>query len=115
MPDKQMQNSTIFSRLYDLLLDRKKTLPDNSYTTSLFQAGKEKISQKILEETSELAEAYLEQGLKHRIVHETADLFYHVFVLMTDSGVTLHEVESELERRFGVSGLEEKASRKKTD
>ena len=114
MPDKQIRNSDIFSRLFDLLSDRKKTLPDNSYTTTLFRAGKEKISEKIVEECSELVESYQENSAKKQIVHETADLFYHAFVLLVDSGTTLHEIESELERRFGVSGLDEKASRKKT-
>lgn len=113
MPDKQIRNSNIFSRLFDVLSDRKTTLPDDSYTTTLFRAGKGKISEKTAEECSELLEAYRENSAKNQIVHETADLFYHVFVLLVDVGVTLHEIESELERRFGVSGLEEKASRNK--
>ena len=112
MSDKQTENSTVFSRLFDLLSNRKANLPKNSYTTSLFRDGKKKISLKIKEESLELIEAYQGNGAKNQIIHETADLFYHVFVLLVDFGVALPEIETELERRFGISGLEEKASRK---
>ena len=76
--------------------------------------GIEAIGAKVVEEAAELVEAAGESGSGGRdhLIHETADLVYHVFVLLGYRDVSLREVESELTRRFGTSGLDEKASRK---
>jgi phosphoribosyl-ATP pyrophosphohydrolase len=95
----------------EVLFQRKSDLPGNSYTTTLFLAGKSKISAKVFEECTELIDAFTEEKDKKSVIHETADLFYHVFVLLTDCGVSLNDIEAELVRRFGISGLEEKAAR----
>src|SRR5205085_10411008 len=86
---------------------------EKSYTASLLAGGVEKIGRKITEEAAEVVGAAGEsgdEGRKH-LVHEAADLIYHLFVMLAARGATLDEVEAELARRFGISGLEEKASR----
>ena len=88
---------------------------EKSYTAKLLAGGVEKIGRKIMEEAAELVEAAgepEEKGRQHTI-YEAGDLLYHTLVLLTARGVRLAEVEDELARRFGVSGLEEKASREK--
>jgi phosphoribosyl-ATP pyrophosphohydrolase len=95
--------------------DRKRTMPPKSYTTSLFQGGAAKIGSKILEEAHEVVEAAHEPGPAARghLLYESADLIYHLFVMLGHHGISLAEVEAELARRFGISGIEEKASRTK--
>lgn len=86
---------------------------EKSYTTKLLKGGAEKIGPKVTEEAAELVEAASEEGDAGRehFIYEAGDLLYHTLVLMRWRGVELSEVESELARRFGVSGLTEKASR----
>ena len=93
--------------------DRKANPPAKSYTTALFQGGVAKIGGKILEEAGEVVEAAGEPGDAGRshLICEAADLIYHLFVLLGHRDVKLPEVEAELARRFGLSGLDEKAAR----
>jgi phosphoribosyl-ATP pyrophosphohydrolase len=95
--------------------DRRANPPPNSYTARLFEGGVKKIRTKIIEEAAELFEAAAEPGDAGRshVVYEAADLVYHLFVLLASQGITLTELEQELGRRFGTSGLDEKASRGK--
>lgn len=92
---------------------RKTAAPDTSYTAGLFAGGVDAIGAKITEEASEVVEAARESGDAGRIhlTHEAADLVYHLCVLLAHRGVSLADVEEELARRFGTSGLAEKASR----
>ncbi|BBO31636.1 phosphoribosyl-ATP diphosphatase [Lacipirellula parvula] len=86
---------------------------DKSYTAKLLAGGVAKIGPKVTEEAAEVVEAAAEPdeaGREHTI-REAADVVYHLMVLMAARGVELAEVECELARRFGMSGLEEKASR----
>jgi phosphoribosyl-ATP pyrophosphohydrolase len=86
-----------------------------SYTSELLAGGVEKIGAKIIEEAAEVVEAAGEPdatGREH-FIREVGDLFYHVMVMMRQRNCTLADLEAELARRFGVSGLEEKAARKK--
>lgn len=105
--------STAFAQLMATIEDRKTNPPARSYTTSLFEGGVEKIGRKILEEANEMIEAADEPGDQGRshFIHETADLIYHMFVMLGHRGIKLEEVEAELGRRFGISGLDEKAAR----
>lgn len=86
---------------------------DKSYTAKLLVGGVARIGPKVTEEAAEVVEAAgepEEAGRQHTI-REAADVVYHLMVLLAARGVTLDEVERELARRFGMSGLEEKASR----
>ena len=109
--------SQILRKLMDVINDRRETMPERSYTTSLFQGGVDRIGSKVREEAEELIEAASECGplpaiepMQH-VTHEAADLFYHAMVLMAQCQVDLTDVEAELARRFGISGIDEKASR----
>lgn len=104
---------TIVNRLMDVIEDRKRNLPEKSYTTTLFKGGVAKIGAKITEEAGEVIEAATELGeAGHRhLVHEASDLLFHLCVLLAHQSISWSEVEDELARRFGISGLDEKASR----
>lgn len=85
----------------------------SSWTAKLLAGGLEKIGPKVTEEAAELVEAAGEPGDAGRdhFVYEAADLVYHALVLCHWRGVELAEVEQELARRFGTSGIEEKKNR----
>lgn len=108
-----MSDSSIFSQLMAVIEDRKINPPEKSYTTSLFQGGVSKIGGKLVEEVNEILEAASEppDTRNAHLVHEAADMIYHLLVLLGHCDVPLSDVEAELRRRFGVSGLEEKAAR----
>jgi phosphoribosyl-ATP pyrophosphohydrolase len=93
--------------------DRKRNPPAKSYTTKLFAGGIDLIGDKIVEEATEVVEAARELGPEGRAhtIYEAGDVLYHLFVLLGHLDIRLDEVESELARRFGISGLDEKASR----
>jgi len=108
-----MSEANVFEQLMTIIEDRKANPPERSYTTSLFQGGIDKIGGKILEEAAEVVDAAREPGEDGHghLVYEAGDLIYHLFVLLGHKDVKLSEVEAELARRFGVSGLDEKAAR----
>lgn len=108
-----MSNSNVFSQLMAVIKDRKANPTARSYTTSLFQGGVAKIGGKIIEEANEVVAAGAEPAdtRQHHVVHEAADLIYHLFVLLGHCDIPLEQLEAELWRRFGVSGLDEKAAR----
>ena len=87
--------------LYKLLLDRKEKLPENSYTTYLFQKGREKILKKVGEECTEVVIAAM-KGDKAETVVEISDLCYHVLVLMAEEGITTGDILRELSSRHVV-------------
>ncbi len=103
----------ILDQLMAVIAGRKSDPPDRSYTASLLQGGVDRIGAKIVEEADEVVEAAKEAGAAGRghLVHEAADLIYHLFVILAHSDVGLAEVRAELARRFGVSGLDERESR----
>ena len=107
------QNDTILARLMAVIEDRKTQMPEHSYTTKLFRGGVDKIGAKVREESEEVIEAAGETGEEGRqhLIREAADLIYHLCVMLGHRGVGLGEVEAELARRFGMSGLDEKAAR----
>jgi phosphoribosyl-ATP pyrophosphohydrolase len=88
---------------------------EKSYTSQLLVGGVNAIGAKVLEEAAEVVEAAGEPGDAGRehFIREVGDLIYHLLVLMRYRECSLADVEAELARRFGVSGLEEKAARKK--
>ncbi len=87
--------------LYELLLDRKATKPQGSYTTYLFEKGLDKILKKIGEESTEVIIAAKAQDKKETI-YEIADLAYHVMVMMVENGISLAEVHEELASRHVI-------------
>jgi|TARA_B110000014_G_scaffold260155_1_gene249355 phosphoribosyl-ATP pyrophosphohydrolase len=96
-----------------ILEKRKGSSANSSYTKSLFDKGLKEILSKVSEESEELIEAAVsqEENKKKKLIHETADLWFHTMVLLSHEGINAEEVLDELETRFGVSGLDEKASR----
>jgi phosphoribosyl-ATP pyrophosphohydrolase len=96
------------------IADRASRPDERSYTSQLLAGGIAKIGAKVTEEASEVVEAADETGDagQEHFIREAADLLYHLMVLMRYKNCSLADVEAELARRFGVSGLEEKAGRK---
>ena len=105
------EGAQIVGRLAQILAARRDSATgDKSYTRSLLDAGMPKILAKIAEESGELA-AELPDGDDDKVVHETADLLFHVMVGLTARRIPIERVFAELARRFGTSGHVEKASR----
>ncbi len=111
--DTTDQTDATFVRLMRVIEDRRANPPERSYTTKLFSGGVAKIGEKILEEAQEVVDAAGEGGRAghEHLVYEAADLIYHLFVMLGYRDVALEEVQAELARRFGTSGLDEKESR----
>ncbi len=105
-----MGQRSLFARLVAVIDQRKHASPDTSYVASLLSGGTERISGKVLEEADEFCRA-VEGKDRLAVVHEAADLAFHVLILLRVRDVSWKAVEAELERRFGTSGLAEKASR----
>jgi len=87
--------------LYQLLLGRKKDLPEGSYTTYLFQKGLDKILKKVGEETTEVIIAAKAED-RAETIYEIADLTYHVRVLMAQQGITVEDIRKELAGRHVI-------------
>ena len=101
----------VLERLYETILTRKRFPSSESYVASLFKAGQDKILKKVTEEAGEMILA--SKGRKREeIIHEAADLMFHLLVTLGYHDIPPREVHHELARRFGQSGLGEKASRK---
>jgi len=103
-------SSDILIRLGEVLEARKGADPDSSYVAGLYAKGLDKILKKIGEEATETVMA-AKDGDPDHIVYEVADLWFHSMVLLAQQGLGPDAVLAELDRRFGLSGLEEKASR----
>lgn len=103
-------SDAVLERLAEVLESRKSAEPGTSYVARLYDKGLDAILKKLGEEATETVMA-AKDGDPRRIVHETADLWFHSLVLLAYSGLGPSEVLDELERRFGTSGIEEKASR----
>jgi phosphoribosyl-ATP pyrophosphohydrolase len=103
----------VLDRLMLELHQRVASLPEGSYTTKLLQGGIPKMGAKLLEESSEVIEAAAESGEPGRehTIREAADVVFHLWVLLASRGIVVDDVRRELERREGVSGLEEKRRR----
>ena len=102
--------SDVLNQLAEVLEARKQADPDSSYVAKLYAKGLDAILKKIGEEATETVMA-AKDGDPDKIVYETADLWFHSMVLLAQQGLGPEKVLQELQRRFGLSGLEEKASR----
>ena len=100
----------VLQQLAEVLEQRKQQSADQSYVASLYAKGLDHILKKIGEEATETVMA-AKDGDKDKIVYETADLWFHCMVMLAHQGLSPDHVLNELQRRFGLSGLEEKAQR----
>ena len=105
-----MSDNETLKKLAEILEQRKNAQADESYVASLYEAGLEKILAKISEEAGETVEAAREEDTDH-LIHEVADLWFHCMVLLAQKNVSHEDVLAELNKRFGISGLVEKAQR----
>ena len=103
----------ILLRLMAVLESRKDADPESSYVASLYDKGLDTILKKIGEESVETIIA-AKSGDKQQIVYETADLWFHCLVMLAQQNLNARLVLEELERRFGVSGVDEKAAREQS-
>ncbi|WP_297527613.1 phosphoribosyl-ATP diphosphatase [Thiohalobacter sp.] len=102
--------SDILTRLAEVLEARKGADPDDSYVAQLYHRGLDSILKKVGEEAAETLIA-AKGGDREQLVYETADLWFHTLVMLAHQGLGPDDVLAELGRRFGLSGLEEKAAR----
>ena len=107
-------SQAILERLTEVLAQRKAADPQSSYVASLYAKGLDKILKKVGEEATEVVIA-AKGGQRDELVGELADLWFHTLVLMAHQDLTSDDVLNELARRFGVSGIDEKASRQVVD
>ena len=112
-----MSDKDILKQL-DLILESRKTeSPDSSYVASLYHKGLEKILKKVGEESNEtimaakdLEHANNSENREH-LVYEIADLWFHTMVLLASQNLSSDDITNELQRRFGLSGHDEKTNR----
>ncbi len=102
--------SDVLTKLSEVLEERKQADPESSYVAKLYSQGLDSILKKIGEEATETVMAAKDADAD-KVIYEVADLWFHSMVLLAHQGLSHGAVLSELDRRFGLSGLEEKASR----
>ena len=105
-----MTMQTVFEQLTATIESRKTASPDSSYVAKLFHKGVDSILKKVGEEATEVVIAAKDEH-REQIVYESADLMFHLMVMLAQYDLTLADVAGELARREGLSGLVEKASR----
>jgi len=102
--------SDVLNKLAAVLESRKGADPQSSYVAGLYAKGLDAILKKVGEEATETVLA-AKTGERAKIIHETADLWFHTLIMLAQTGLKPDDILTELDRRFGVSGLDEKASR----
>ena len=105
-----MKHDTVLNQLAEVLESRKQAPADSSYVAKLYAKGLDSILKKVGEEATETVMA-AKDGDKDKIVYEVADLWFHTLVLLAQQNLHPDDVLKELARRFGMSGLVEKANR----
>ncbi len=108
---EQNKIDSVLDDIYTLLQKRKKELPKGSYTAELFRSGADKIAKKIGEEATEVVIAF-KNSSQSELIYESADLIFHLLVALAFLDTPPGAILKELRRRFGISGLKEKATRK---
>jgi len=107
-------SNDILKKLTVILQERRSAEPDSSYVASLHHKGLNKILEKVGEEATETilaAKDALASGDNKNVIYETADLWFHSLVMLSHLGENADAVLVELARRFGTSGIDEKANR----
>jgi phosphoribosyl-ATP pyrophosphohydrolase/phosphoribosyl-AMP cyclohydrolase len=96
--EEHYQGISFLSELYELILSRRKDMPEGSYTTKLFSEGENRIIQKVGEEAIETIIAAKNHD-RNELINETSDLIYHLFVMLADQGITIKEISDNLQSR----------------
>jgi phosphoribosyl-ATP pyrophosphohydrolase len=104
------EGPAILDQLFEIVAARREARPDGSYVVELLDGGWAAMAAKVREEAEEVVIAARDEG-DGALAHEVADLLFHVWVMLASRNVSPSEVYAELGRRFGIGGLEEKASR----
>jgi len=112
MDKRNARNMSTLQRLEATIAARRAASPDESYVAKLNAKGVPKIAQKVGEEATETVIAAL-SGNDEELIGESADLLFHLLVLLNAKGVAFDDVLAELDRREGLSGIAEKAARTK--
>ncbi len=107
-------NSHVLDLLYNIVENRRDGDQKISHTARLFKKGRGVICKKLGEEAVEVIIAALYEK-KSNVINESADVLYHLLVLWAEVGITPDQVWLELQARVGISGIEEKANRSKSD
>ena len=102
----------ILKQLETIIADRSTANPSRSWTAKLLKSGKERCAQKFGEEAVETVIAG-SSGKQKQLIHEASDTLYHLMVLLKANDVNLGEIQTELQRRQKLSGMEEKDARKR--
>ncbi len=101
----------VIDTLYHTIQERKNADPSSSWTAKLFSKGENTILKKVIEEAGEFSFAYKDDD-EGEMIYEAADLTYHMLVALASKNISPDRIKQELARRFGISGIEEKNSRK---
>lgn len=101
----------ILKDLEKILEERKKSSSSDSYVASLYEKGIDQILKKVAEESSEVIMATKDKE-DDKIIFEVADLLFHIMILLRYKNITFSDIEKELRRRYGISGIVEKNNRK---
>ena len=101
----------VIDTLYHTIQKRKNEDPNKSYTAKLLQGKENSMLKKIVEESGEFTFAYKDNNIDE-MIYEAADITYHILVALASKNISPDRVKQELARRFGISGIEEKNSRK---
>jgi phosphoribosyl-ATP pyrophosphohydrolase len=109
-----MTDTSILQRLAEVIEERSSADAGSSYVASLLSKGQDAILKKVAEESAETLLA-AKDGDKLHLVRETADLWFHCLVMLSYHGLGPDDVLEELRRREGISGIEEKKSRRSSD
>ena len=107
-----MSEMSFLDELANTLESRRGADPSTSYVAKLFNAGQDAVLKKVGEEATETILA-AKNGDKQHLIRETADLWFHSMIMLTQAGLRPSDVIDELKRREGISGLTEKAARAK--
>lgn len=107
-----MIDDSILERLAEVIAERQRADPSTSYVAGLFSKGHDAVLKKVAEEAAETLLA-AKDGDKLQLIRETADLWFHCLVLLAWHGLGPEDVVAELGRREGISGIEEKAARRR--
>ncbi len=104
------RTASVLDRLFEVVAARRDERPEGSYVVRLLDGGWQAIEAKLREEAQEVVDAARDES-DEALAHEAADLIFHLWVMLASRGLEPSAVYAELERRFGIGGLEEKASR----